>query len=312
LRGIVHERPKSKLNLFLLRKADKGKVQVALAKSPAVERVLDAVEHWQRAVRANLPTVVLPFPPGEKGQPAVQVAPEPPYPEQVVRLTAEQWVTGGTRSIKVEGVSLCDVLDLMLRTEGKWKPIASHMLDLLLRRYGPLLLGVFGAQHSGDSERWKVTSREAALRAVAVLGILLDGLSRKKEDYMAGQMFLVGRLLALADTLHQQYCVHVRDGKIPPQLIGNALVPVAADNPQAAVDRLRERMNIYKAWATKATGDDYRLAKWAVAQMGEVCHALSQGSVPTHNDQAARAELFLGYMARQPKTSINDGEQDGK
>ena len=57
---------------------------------------------------------------------------------------------------------------------------------------------------------------------------------------MTGHVYLVGRLLALADTLHREYCIHVRggEGSIPPQLIGNALMPVAAISPEAAVERL--------------------------------------------------------------------------
>jgi hypothetical protein len=117
-------------------------------------------------------------------------------------------------------------------------------------------------------------------------------------------------LLSFADTLHREYCRHVRDGGIPPQLIGNALMPAAADSPQDAVDRLRERMTIYKAWADKGDGEEYRLAKWAVSQMGQVCHQLSQSPLPTETDQIFRAELFLGYMARSPSEKGQIGEVD--
>ena len=123
---------------------------------------------------------------------------------------------------------------------------------------------------------------------------------------MTETAFLVGRLLSLADTLHREYCNLVRGGNIPPQLIGNSFMPVAADNPQDAVDRLRERINIYKAWADKSNGDKYRLAKWSVGQMGEVCRQLAeQLPIPKQTDPAFRAELFLGYMARPAK---GDGE----
>jgi len=79
-------------------------------------------------------------------------------------------------------------------------------------------------------------------------------------------------------------------------------MPAAADNPEDAIDRLRERMNIYQAWATKVSGEEekYRLAKWAVGQMGEICHAIKR-PLPTKTDQTFRAELFLGYLARPPK-----------
>jgi hypothetical protein len=196
---------------------------------------------------------------------------------------------------------LGEVLDLMLRKPGKWGPAAQHILDLTVCRLSSLLLGVFGAMHTGDMQQWDEyppRSREIALRAVSTLGILLDAIGRRKETYMNGTAFLVGRLLSLADTLHREYCKHVRGGAIPPQLIGNGLMPAAADSPKDAVDRLRERMMPYKAWADKGDSEEYRLAKWAVGQMGQVCQRLSELELPSETDQAFRAELFLGYMAR--------------
>jgi hypothetical protein len=157
--------------------------------------------------------------------------------------------------------------------------------------------------YTGDRQRWEdypMQSRETALRAVSTLGILLDAIGRRKETYMSGTAFLVGRLLSLADTLHREYCKHMRGGAIPPQLIGNGLMPAAADSPKDAVDRLRERMMPYKAWADKGDSEEYRLAKWAVGQMGQVCQRLSELELPSETDQAFRAELFLGYMARPP------------
>jgi len=272
-----------------------------VAESPSVEDVLNAAQWWQQAT-ANVPEVTLPLP-GNKGEHAVHSEPYAPYPDQVVRLLSEEWVTNGTRSNKIRSIGLGEVLDVMLRKPGKWEPAAQHMLDLTVRRLSPLLLGVFGTLHMGEMQRWDnypVRSREIALRAVSTLGILLDAISRRKETYMSGTAFLVGRLLSLADTLHREYCKHVRGGDIPPQLIGNGLMPAAADNPKDAVDRLRERMMPYKAWADKEDGERSRLAKWAVGQMGQVCQRLSELELSSETDQAFRAELFLGYMARPP------------
>ena len=127
---------------------------------------------------------------------------------------------------------------------------------------------------------------------------------------MADTAFLVGRLLALADTLHKEYCRHVRKNSIPPQLLGNALMPVAAANPEDAIARLGERLNIYKAWADKMQGEQYALAKWAVGQMGEVCQQVPR-PLPIHADQTFQAELFLGYMARSPgKAGPGDGDNN--
>jgi hypothetical protein len=51
---------------------------------------------------------------------------------------------------EVGGTSLAEVLDLMLRKPGKWEPAAHHMLDITVRRFGPLLVGVFGAMHTSE------------------------------------------------------------------------------------------------------------------------------------------------------------------
>ncbi len=309
LKGINKERPGSKLNIFLLRKASEGQAHVAVAESPSVEDILSAAQWWQQAA-TNVPKVALPLP-GKKGEHATFGEPKVPYPDQVVRLLSEEWVTNGVRSNKVSGIGLGEALDLMLHTPGKWESAAQHMLDLTVRRLGPLLLGIFGVMHSNDPHRWDnypVQSREIGLRAVSTLGILLDAIGRRKERYMNGTSFLVGRLLSLADTLHREYCRHVRGGDIPPQLMGNALMPVAADSPKDAVDRLRERMMIYKAWADKGSSEEFRLAKWAVGQIGEICFQLSQLPLPPETDQTFRAELFLGYMARP---SVEKGMDDG-
>lgn len=309
LDGINKECPGSKLNIFLLRKASEGQAHVVVAESPSVEDILRAAQWWQQAA-ANMPKVTLLLP-GKKGERAILGEPKAPYPDQVVRLLSEEWVTNGVRANKVSSIGLGEVLDLMLRTPGKWEFAAQHMLDLTVRRLGPLLLGVFGAMHTNDSRRldnYPLHSREIGLRAVSTLGILLDAMGRRKERYMSGTAFLVGRLLSLADTLHREYCRYVRGGDIPPQLMGNALMPVAADNPEDAMDRLRERMMIYKAWADKGKSEEFRLAKWAVGQIGEICFQLSQLPLPPETNQTFRAELFLGYMARSPAEKDTDDQ----
>jgi hypothetical protein len=305
LEGIIKHHPQSRLHILLFGKADKEKKQIFMHLTLTPREVLSAAERWQRGVRDNLPKVALPFPPNEKGQKAIEGHPVPPYPDRVVRLLSSKWVRDGADELKLQGPALRQVLDVMLQSPGKWEEEAKNLLRLTIRRIGPLLIGVAAAFHSGGKEqieKFEPVAREAALRAVALFGILLDALGREKGVYMDDTAFQLGRLLSMADTLHREYCVQVRKGNIPPQLIGNALMPAAADNPEDAIDRLRERMNIYQAWATKISGEECRLAKWALGQMGEICHAINR-PLPTRTDQTFRAELFLGYMARMPKES---------
>ena len=113
--------------------------------------------------------------------------------------------------------------------------------------------------------------------------------------------FNIGRMLALADTLHKEYCRYVRDNSIPPQLIGNALMATAIDNPERGLVRLRERLMIYKAQADKVKGEKYRLAKWVLSQMGQVANELADVDLPTRTDDAAKAQMLLGYLERSKK-----------
>lgn len=202
--------------------------------------------------------------------------------------------------LKLEGPALRQVLDFMIRSPGKWETAGENLLNLTIQRVGSLLVDIAATFHAEEEKRidkFKQPMREAALRAVSLLGILLHAFGRIKEVYMNDIAFQLGRLLSLADTLHREYCVHVRKGSIPPQLIGNALMPAAADNPEDAIDRLRERMNIYQAWANTAVGEEYRKANWALGQMGEICKEIKR-PLPSVTDQTFRAELFLGYLAR--------------
>lgn len=305
LDGIAQERPDSRLNLFIIRGASLGQAQVVLADAPTVQEVLAGARRWQDG-SANVPPIVLPFPIG-KNQKADWRAPHAPYLSQVVRLLGRQWVLDarGASANYCHGVQLGEVLDLMLRKPGKWQQAAQHLLDLALQRTQNLLIALFAAWRSDTErrpqhriDRYSTDARTAALGAASLLGLLLHSLGRNKESYMDSAPFLVGKLLALADLLHREYCEHVRGGSIPPQLIGNAFMPVARDNPDAALDRLSERLRIYKAWADKVKGSEAPLAKWTLSQMGDVARDLHNVGRPAKMGETDRAELLLGYIAR--------------
>lgn len=133
---------------------------------------------------------------------------------------------------------------------------------------GLLFVGIAGADHWGEIREYSTEARKTALTGISVLSIVLYKLGIKKEVYMKNAAFGIGRMLALADKLHEQYCKHVRKSEIPPQLIGNALMHTALDNPTRGLALLSERLLIYQAWATKAQGDNIGLAKWTLGQMG--------------------------------------------
>jgi hypothetical protein len=337
LNAVVQEYPRSKLNLFLIREASDGQAQIALAESPDVKTVLQAAERWQLSAQ-NIPAVTLYLQPGKtfkkKDIPEVRDArPSALYADQVVRLLSHQWVRDGSSpkgpdgkpqkaNQAIVGPGLGEVLALMLRTEGKWEPAAQRMLDLLLRRVGPLLIGVFSAKHAygprqaqGRHEAffdYPRGYRETALRAVAVLGILLDALESRKEDYMKDAPYQVGQVMALADTLHKDYCTVVRNGQLPNSLIGTSLMRRALDSPEGALADLSERMMEYIRWAkvvqisTDWPQDDPRRiavneARKKLRQCQSLAEALGTCDLPKECNDVMKAHLLLGFLANPPE-----------
>lgn len=328
LEGIIKYRPRSRLHLLLIGKADKEKKQILMHMTPTPQDVLDAAERWQQGVRQNLPTVTLPFPPEEKGQKAVEGRPRPPYPDRVVRLLSSKWVRGGTDELKLEGPPLREVLDMMLRSPGKWEESAENLLHLTIQRVGPLLVGVAAAFHSGEKERiekFKPPAHEAALRAVALLGILLDALESRKERYMKDAPYQVGQVLALADTLHKGYCIVVRR-QMPNSLIGTSLMRRALDNPAGALADLSDRMMEYLRWAKTASPppspskdlpedeqkrqNKIRRAYYAALDTLNLYMPLAARlgacDLPAECNDLMKAQLLLGFLASPPTEEQNE------
>jgi len=347
LDGVRQEYPKSKLNLFLIRKVSDGQIQIALAESPSLKNVLLAAERWQRAVTNNTPPVTMYLPQmtwKRQALPAVDNArPLIPYPDQVIRLLTHQWVRDGASPMgergkpqkanqEVIGPGLGEVLDLMLRIEGEWEPAARRMLDLLIQRIEPLLIGMFGAQHAYGPRQaqgrhepffdYPRESREIALRAVAVFGILLDALWSKKEAYMMEAPFQIGQVLALADTLHKDYCIVVRKGQMPNTLIGTSLMRRALDNPVGALADLSERMMEYLRWAKVAqvskewANDDQKRiavneARKKLRQYQPLSEKLGNTDLPTESNDITKAQLLLGFLASPPaEEQIEDPKEE--
>ncbi|WP_028895150.1 hypothetical protein [Syntrophorhabdus aromaticivorans] len=347
LRGIVQIKPKSKMNLFLIRKISDGQVQVALAEQPLVKEIIDSAERWQTGAR-NIPpvTMYLPQAPwGKEKLPAVpDASPLAPYPDQVLRLLSKQWMRDGATPIgsdgkpqkaaqEVAGPGLADILAVMLRIEGKWKQTTQRMLDLIIRRIGPLLIGIFAAQHAYGPRRvvgqheplydYPRESREVTLRAIATLGILLDALGLKKEAYMNDVPFQIGQIMALADTLHKDYCIVVRRGQMPNTLIGTSLMRRALDNPVGALADLSERMMEYLRWAKIAQAssewpnDDQRRiaineARKRLRQYQPIADMLGTTDLPSDSDDIMKAQLLLGYLASPPIDDLNDNKEEEK
>ena len=150
------------------------------------------------------------------------------------------------------------------------------------------------------------TLRWQCAKGVSLLAIFLQQLGHQKITYMKESTYEVGRLWALADSLHQHYCKHVRDGKSPSQLIGNALFSTALEQPVFALARLAERLVPYQAWARTFQNNDSAsgvgLVKYFLSEIGGCTAAIQLEQLPSRMSDPDKAKLLLGYLADNSKT----------
>lgn len=294
----------SRMNLFVITKVDEGRAQVVLSDSYSIGNIMDSLEEWWLAAK-NHPYFAV-FIPGKKGEKAKLIEPFCPSPFEVMKCLQNQWIKNGLDKRDVPGVALRQVYDLFLGDGRASLESARMFLQLTLQRLGSLIAGIAGADHVNDAryfnEQFKdVEPRRTVLIGISLLSIVLHKLEIKKEAYMKEAAFNLGRLLSLADSLHAQYCkAHMKDKSkdLPPQLLGNAHLPRAFDNPDKALALLGERLRIYYAWATQVQGDQYKLVKWLQGQMGEISDKLNNVTWPLMADDAIKAQILLGYLAR--------------
>ena len=126
---------------------------------------------------------------------------------------------------------------------------------------------------------------------------------------MKSASFLIGRMLSLADQIHFHYCQHVRSGQAPTQLIGNALMVTALEEPEKALALYAQRILPYQAWARTRKANEKgpeALAKYFLGQLGEVCAEINPPDVPVRASEAEKTELILGYLAKAPGKTDTD------
>ena len=130
---------------------------------------------------------------------------------------------------------------------------------------------------------------------------------------MNESVYQVGRLLALADSLHFHYCKWVRTSdenrkkkkvSAPSELIGNALFNAALDSPTTALSRLAERIRPYKGWASTYCGEEDWKGRWLLRLMADCEHQLKADDIQqlSRMEDIHKAQLLLGYLADLPKS----------
>ena len=78
---------------------------------------------------------------------------------------------------------------------------------------------------------------ERITEMLALIGLMLYRKGIRKENYMEAFPYQYGQLLKVSDELHAMYCRVVRNGDLPPQLVGSSLFQAAAETPLRYYER---------------------------------------------------------------------------
>jgi hypothetical protein len=332
-RGILaQEYSQNEVLVLVLRIVDPANRKVIYHRNTSAIHFFEAAKLWQKATK-NVPDWIgfrLPV----KGEREL-VLRRPPHvsPLSIIPLSRAQFVNGGRRRLDLIGVTATDAFGLFLQ-EGSVEQRACKMLRLLTQRHGSLLSGLTAARAKGIDHLKefdpKANLRPDALRSVTWIGVLLHRLGHWKEAYMSDAGFRLGQFLAAADTIHIGYCNDLRDGAVPPSLIGNSVLALAGANPVRALSVLHARLKPYLSWAKRLDAIFAEAAKLerdgkkgraiAIRQAASQARRVDQIAVDLHlllapyqtrtkaPDDAFKAELLLGYMAGLPPAN-KDGNQ---
>jgi hypothetical protein len=183
-------------------------------------------------------------------------------------------------------------------------PQAERALALLVERMSRVL-AAFGRNQSQTYKNEKrrgyyafgEDARKYTLKALPLIGILLFRLGH--SNYMNNSITQLGRLFNLMDGLHIQYCLHVRKGKVPAQLIGNSFFNAALTRPLDALVNANIRIRPYLVWAKTVNVTEREsapaLAKWHLGQINECFRLIDLSQLSARMSTLDKAQFICGY-----------------
>lgn len=246
---------KNYVRILILRQISNGQVQLVYADEYLRNHIVHSLDEWINSGK-NLPEELkIPWF-GDKGQ-CLFYSPGVLFPEEAINVLTYKWIDSGKRHLRLQSPPISGVMDLFFRKQGRWEDCAQEILESLILRIEALIEGAGlilprNPALRDEKELQKFFSRETSsllMKSLSLVGTLLYYLNPDIKKYMKEIPYIFGKLLAGMDELHKSYCFCVRDGNIPPSLIGNSALGKAADAPLEALAELLERSKIYLAWA---------------------------------------------------------------
>ena len=313
------------LTLLLIRQISLGQIQLAYSATPSIKDFIAAVEIWNSSESNLPPQLRIPLPSKNPPTGFDWFKPKLLFPEDISRLLTHQWIRDGTESTRLQGPPVSMVLDMFLRKPGLWKEYANRLLELTLARTFILLVHAGNRLHRDNrkelkhwrdfyaktkdrqQDKKKPDPRYHVAQTISLLGSLLYVMNSKASNYMNESTYLLGKLLAMADNLHQCYCVAVRQGDIPNSLIGNGLLGRTAESPAQALAELLERLRVYIGWAKSASigqnaSEEYKIAVNSARKVLRLAQPLAERlheeNLLEHElTPVGKAHLLLGYLS---------------
>jgi hypothetical protein len=297
LKGILSSEMPDYIQVFTIRKIDKARSKVVFTRNCTPEQFIRAAEEWGIGC-LNVPETKF----------AEQTT---LFPLQTARIVNNVWKQNGELASSVERMKYYQGLELLL--DPPQESLTCNYLHTLLMNSSGLVKYAGNWQHGGAECPKRIIDVEKQKNEVVLLlsliGLLLYKHSDRKEKYMENMAYLVGQLLKISDELHALYCQAVREGSIPPQLVGGSLFVAASENPTQALAQLAVRMNPYITWAkqyrTKTVADKGKeswRAGWYLGLYEDVANQLySELTNSIRFDDFEKAQFFIGYLASFPK-----------
>jgi len=305
LKGIAPSLKQVELQVFSLRKMDdtSTKTKVVFHRNYTAQRLAEAASEWQQGC-TNIPVIRIKHRSEDKDKTGI-VEPETPFPLQVADCLNRVWrldsnTQSGITSVLAVLVSKSTGIALLL-DESTSMRYAPYLLTLALQNSRALFLSMGNTIHRNKVFMLDGYDNHKQFMP-AILGLLLWKLGIRKESYMNNTPYLVGRILKVADELHAIYCKEVRKNNLPPQLLGNALMAAALDSPTQALSQLALRIVPYLGWARTNSTDSAGLSRYFLKEFGNIEAKLRDVNMPLRLDDAAKAQLLLGYIAGNTQT----------
>ena len=282
------------MRVFVLRKVDKACTKVVYTKQTNADELEKCSEEWTLGC-ANLPTFPFGFP-------------DAIFPLEAADALNRFWKQNGEIATdKFKPFSKYHGIEILMDTD---LPVHS---DLHRLSENAMAIGAFFGNLCANKD-FRAPAWGKVKDMLVLIGLFLYREHIRKEDYMESLPYIYGQLLKAADELHALYCNVVRNGDIPPQLVGSSLFQNAAEAPVRTMNLLSQRMMPYYSWAKsyrlkgiKEDGKESWRAGWLYRICEETMDKLQKNwTAQTRFSDEEKAQLFIGYLAAFPKKEQNE------